>query len=360
MIYFLVTRRNRHPIKNFLRSRGKHYVNRITVIYYENLELLRSLKAGSFIFSDFDLLNPKQREVITRIFAQLKSRYPNLKLFNDPAKVLLRYDLLKRMYALGVNKFDVVRATESFDHLKFPLFIREADRHTGALTPLLHKAKEVKYHLRLLRALGYVPYDLLIVEFVDASAGDGVFIKMSGFVLGEKIMPRYLNYSPGWMVKSTVHPEDALMQQRHADVQEYMRTNPHKEWLQKVFKEANITYGRSDYALVNGELQLWEINLNPSFVRPPRKRKNDPSPQRLMRDEFYKQFFVALEETDYAGDEHLELSITKADLYAMRTSLWYRIKMGFRTRLVKKKPHYILMRNISYAVAKLWIRIFKA
>lgn len=355
MIYFLTTQRNSRQIRNFLRSRGAHFKDRLTVIYYENLERLRSLQAGSFIFSDFDLLTPGQRSVVVRIFNQLKSKYPELKLFNDPGKVLLRYDLLKRMRALSINKFDVVRASETFDHLKFPLFIREADRHTGPLTPLLHAAEEVRYHLRQLKALGYSLYDLLIIEYVDASSTDGMFIKMSGFVLGDQVMPRYLNYSPNWMVKSTVYPNDELMKQRQQEVEEYMRTNPHREWLQQIFKEANITYGRADYAIVKGELQLWEINLNPAFVRPPRKADRDPSQQRLMRDEFYKQFFVALDNADHQGEGQLELTITPADASEMRPPLWFRIKRGFHARLPKKKPRYILMRSVCYTIVKLWI-----
>lgn len=352
MIYFLTTRRNSKQIRNFLLAGGAHFEKRLTVIYYENLERLRSLKVGSFIFSDFDLLTPGQREVVTRIFNQLKSKYPELKLFNDPGKVLLRYDLLKRMHALGINKFDVVRGTESFDHLKFPLFIREADRHTGPLTSLLHSSEEVKYHLRVLKALGYSLYDLLIIEYVDASAADGMFIKMSGFVLGDTVMPRYLNYSTTWMVKSTMYPNDELMKQRQQDVEAYMRTNPHRQWLQQVFTEANITYGRADYAIVKGELQLWEINLNPAFVRPPKNTSDDPPQQRFMRDEFYKQFFKVLEEADYKGEGHLELTITGADASEMRPPLWFRIKRGFHARLHKKKPRYNLMRAICYALVR--------
>jgi hypothetical protein len=352
MIYFLTTRRNSKQIRNFLRSRGAHFAERLTVIYYENLERLRSLKAGSFIFSDFDLLTPAQREVVKRIFDQLKSRYPELKLYNNPNHVLLRYDLLKRMRALGINKFDVARASESFEHLKFPVFIREADRHTGPFTPLLHSSEKAKYHLRVLKALGYSLYDLLIIEYVDASATDGMFIKMSGFILGDTVMPRYLNYSTTWMVKSTVYPNDELMKQRQQDVEAYMRTNPHRQWLQQIFKEANITYGRADYAIVKGELQLWEINLNPAFVRPPRNADKDPSQQRLMRNEFYKQFFVALDEADHKGEAHLELTITQADAREMRPPVWFRIKRGFHARLHKKKPRYNLMRVICYALAR--------
>ena len=358
MIYFLVTRRNRFPMQNFLRSRGKHFADRITIVYYENLYKIKKLRAGTFIFSNLDLLTLEQREVIKKLYSHLHQRYPQLPLFNDPNKVLLRYDLLKRIYSLGLNRFNVARLTESLESLRFPLFLREADRHTGPLTPIIQNKKDLDRHIRILKFLGYAAHDLLAIEYLDASDKDGIYNKYSGFILGNRIMPRYLNYSPHWMVKSTIHAKNLLMKSRHAEVENYMRTNPHDAWLRKIFMEANITYGRSDYSLVNGEPQLWEINLNPGFVLPPRKRTWDNSEQRMMRDLFYKQFYEALEENDYTSEEEIHLSLSDEDITNMRVSLATRIRRGFHARLMKKKPHYTVMRKLCFAAARLWVRVF--
>jgi hypothetical protein len=353
MIYFLATRRNSHPIKNLLRSSGRHFVDRIRIIYFEDLSPLRNLQAGTFIFSDFDFLLPEQLDVVKKIYDQIRQHYPYLKLFNDPGKVLLRYDLLKKMHALGMNKFNVARASASFEHLHLPVFIREANRHKGPLTKLIQSFSEVHKNIRLLKLLGYPPSDLLVVEYVDVSDGDGIYNKYSAFMLGETVMPRYLNYKHNWMVKSNLDPNDELMQSKQKDVEKYMRDNPHAEWVQKIFELAGITYGRADYSFANHEPQLWEINLNPAFVQPPRKRKNDNSQQRLMRDLFYQQFFEELEKIDFKSNELVQVSISNEDLAKMKLSFSQRLKEGFHNKLMKKRLHYKLLRFICFSWARM-------
>ncbi len=352
MIYFLLTRRNSFTVRNFLRSRGSAFSDRIRIIHWEEIGHLKSIRAGTFVFSDLDFLTPPQRLVAVRIFRQLQNRYPHVPVLNNPEAVLLRYDLLKKMAESGINMFTIARANEPLSHLKYPVFIREADRHTGTLTQLLHSETEVKREIKKLNLLGYRSEALLVVEYVDASDG-GVFLKYSAFVLGDCVMPRYLNFSHDWNVKSMVSPEDVLMNSRKADVAAYMNTNPHADWLKMIFNTAGITYGRADYALVNGKLQVWEINLNPAFVRPPKRVTKDHQQQRLMRDVFYNRFMAELEKMNFTSDEMVQLTITRADEQQMRVGLWPRIREGFHNRLVKDKLRYRVMRKICLAVAGL-------
>ncbi|QOI96665.1 MAG: hypothetical protein HRU69_03800 [Flammeovirgaceae bacterium] len=354
MIYFLVTTRNSFPIRNFLRSRGKIFADRIRIIPWEQIGQLRDLRAGSFIFSDIDFLNGEQREVAKQIYNQLYSRYPHLRLLNNPEKVLLRYDLLKRMAASGVNSFDVTRADGPLGYLRYPVFIREADRHTGPLTTLLYSTDEIKHELRKLNLLGYRTNQLLIIEYLDVADDNGIYSKYSAFVLGDRVMPRYLNFSRSWKVKSMVDANDDLMRSRRAEVETYMQTNPHEAWLKTIFAQAGITYGRADYALVNGKLQLWEINLNPAFVRPPRKITKDHQQQRMMRDSFYNRFLDALEKVDVNEPEKIQLTISQAEEKLMQVSFKEKWKEGFHNRLVKDKPHYRLMRKVCFGVAS-WL-----
>jgi len=46
----------------------------------------------------------------------------------------------------------------------------------------------------------------------------------------------------------------------------YQKDNPHEEQLMSVFKAAGIEYGRIDYGVCNGRVQIWEINTNPWIV----------------------------------------------------------------------------------------------
>lgn len=354
MIYFLVTTRNSFPIRNFLRSRGKMFAGRIRIVPWEKIGVLRAIPAGTFIFSDLDFLNEAQREIAQQIYNRLHERYPHLTLLNNPEKVLLRCNLLKKMFDSGINTYNVARADERYDHLRLPVFIREADRHTGPLTPLLHNTGAVKHELRKLYLLGYRVHELLIVEYLDVADEDGIYAKYSAFVLGDRVMPRYLNYSRVWRVKSMVSPQDDLMKSRRAEVEAYMHTNPHEAWLKRIFTEAGITYGRADYALVNGKLQLWEINLNPTFVRPPRNISNDHQQQRMMRDSFYNQFLHELEKIDAPVQGTVQLPMSTTEERLMQFGLSEKWREGFHNRLAKGKPYYRLLRKICFAAAS-WL-----
>ena len=45
---------------------------------------------------------------------------------------------------------------------------------------------------------------------------------------------------------------------------DYVRTNPHADELRKLFGAANIEYGRIDYTIADGRIQVFEINTNPA------------------------------------------------------------------------------------------------
>jgi hypothetical protein len=46
----------------------------------------------------------------------------------------------------------------------------------------------------------------------------------------------------------------------------YQETNPHEDLLKEVCKRADVGYGRIDYSLLGEELQVWEINTNPTLI----------------------------------------------------------------------------------------------
>jgi hypothetical protein len=79
---------------------------------------------------------------------------------------------------------------------------------------------------------------------------------------------------------------------------DYVRDNPHEAELREIFRIANIDYGRIDYALLDGRVQTWEINNNPTIGRGlrPSSRAIDPE-LRETREEtkrvFYERFNAA-------------------------------------------------------------------
>jgi hypothetical protein len=53
-----------------------------------------------------------------------------------------------------------------------------------------------------------------------------------------------------------------------AEELDYLRVNPHAAPLLEVCRAAHIGWGRFDYSLLDGRIQVWEINASPLFVLP--------------------------------------------------------------------------------------------
>jgi len=57
---------------------------------------------------------------------------------------------------------------------------------------------------------------------------------------------------------------------KHAAEQEaYAAANPHSGQLMEIFKRARIEYGRIDYCIVDGYIEVFEVNTNPSVLSDP-------------------------------------------------------------------------------------------
>ncbi len=78
----------------------------------------------------------------------------------------------------------------------------------------------------------------------------------------------------------------------------YFKINPHEPELREIFRLAKIQYGRVDYSILNGTIQVWEINTNFDSLRITRGDKFDQICG-LPRDEYWaKKFELAFEEID--------------------------------------------------------------
>jgi hypothetical protein len=58
----------------------------------------------------------------------------------------------------------------------------------------------------------------------------------------------------------------------------YLESNPHEKQLMEIFRLARIEWGRIDYSLLDGRIQVWEINTNPHIIRRPEKIKKEILP----------------------------------------------------------------------------------
>ena len=101
-------------------------------------------------------------------------------------------------------------------------------------------------------------------------------------------MARHILHSKKWVLKKADLVDPPFAEEERI----YLTANPHEAELRRVFDLAHIEYGRIDYALLDGVVQVWEINSNPMIAVPPCRT----APDRLLgQGLFARQIRAALE-----------------------------------------------------------------
>jgi hypothetical protein len=284
MIHYLVTRAHCYTMLPFLKYWARDFQQHLKILTYESLWTLSELKPGTYIFTDIDRLTPLQRDYCSRLWSRLQHS-PGFRPVNHPTQSMRRYELLNTLYAQQINRFRAYRPTEPGTPWKFPLFIRLENRHR-ALSSLLHSQVELESALIGLKDR---PGEKLIVEFCNTSDEDGIYRKFSAYMVGETVIPIHIMRSQNWLVKGATINDPAARKEE----EEYLSNNPHQEQIRSLFKTARIEYGRIDYSLLDGDLQVWEINTNPTLL--PLKRLNG---RRELKTAFLRQYRKAMHELE--------------------------------------------------------------
>ena len=82
--------------------------------------------------------------------------------------------------------------------------------------------------------------------------------------------------STDWQVKEADLRAPELLREELA----FVEANPDEVRLREVFELAHVDYGRIDYSRLDGELQVWEINTNPTIVMPTYHQRRARAPVR--------------------------------------------------------------------------------
>jgi hypothetical protein len=186
---------------------------------------------------------------------------------NDPRRALTRLDLQNALHAAGINTFRVHVYRPDMPHPQFPVFLRWEKGHGGSISPLAHSADELHRLAReVLRTTGHRAGRLLAMEFCDTCGADGIYRKYAVMRVGEHLVPRHVFFSREWMQKTG----DLFDPDQVAEEAAFVAACPHRDAVLAAFDRAHITYGRMDYGVLDGRIQVWEINTNPGLV-PPRE-----------------------------------------------------------------------------------------
>ncbi len=301
MLYFVVTRAHAYTLRIFLETWGRSLSRRFRTIPYEDLFFLRELPRGAYLFADLERLSPDQLLAAKHIHGRLTA--DGVRCLNDPNRSLRRHDLLKMLHHEGVNSFNVHRLPEGLDAARLPAFIRHDDAHDGNLTPLLHTREALRDAFDALRQAGENPARLLAVEYRETADAAGIYRKYGAMRIGNRIIPRHILFSGNWMLKFSDRTNPEFM----AEELQYHDANPHETELRRIFDLAGIEYGRIDYAMHDGRIEVWEINTNPMILVSP---ADIAEPRLAGQKQSYVKMKTAFEELD-PGDApgHIRLRL---------------------------------------------------
>lgn len=300
MIHILAPERKIPLFQEYFDHWGREVSFRVRMHRYEQLPDRLFLEPGVWIFSDLDELDPAVLALVEKVHDGLVSG--GVPVLNDPRRVLRRKKLLEALYRQGLNCFRAAGLDGDLASLRLPVFVRQASDHLGPRTPLIHTRRELDRWIGTLVAWGAPAHDLLVVEFLDTASASGEYRKYAAFVLGGRILPRSVNRSRDWMVK---HDSTDFTLEFQEEELAYVEENPHREALAEVVEVAGIDYGRVDYAVLDGRVQTWEINLCPTIGRGarPSSRERPPEVQTVRRrakERFYRDFADAWRRVDRA------------------------------------------------------------
>jgi len=309
-ITFLVHKGKEYTIGKYFRSWGRELAAVVEVRNYPGLhatgrspwkrleQSLRGWRLGTLnrppeatgepqivVFADIERLDAREREGAVRLWEDVASHSDTALVLNHPTRSMRRFELLERLYREGINEFAVYRADRDPRPRCWPVFIRDEDEH-GSISPLIHDRSELD------RALGETERDRglagkMVVEYCDTSDEDGVIRKYGAFRVADRILARQVHFSLDWVVRFP----DIKTPQTAAEERRYVENNPRAEELLRIFETARVDYGRVDYGLRNGRIQVWEINTNPMILIPADRR--DPL-RREANDAFGRAFSEAL------------------------------------------------------------------
>jgi hypothetical protein len=262
LIYYLCTRAHAYTIGVLLRFYPTTLSPTLRILPYEDLFRAALLPRGSFVFTDFDRLAPTTLDRAAALYRHLGQSVP---VFNDPQRCPMRFELLRLLHERGVNDFTVYRLNDAARVQRYPVFVRHERGHHKPLTPLLASAAELDRALKSMAAR-HDPDDLMIVEFCNRLAADGRYRKYGAFRVGDTLYAQHCFMRESWYVKTPRYDGPAADWIEH---ETYVRDNPHAGRLREIFDLAQIEYGRVDYGVVDGRVQVYEINTNPTVLSDP-------------------------------------------------------------------------------------------
>jgi hypothetical protein len=262
MIVFLTVRHHLYTVEALCNQTFGPALPAVRSMAYESAFIAQAFHRATYIFTDIERLTNWERMLAADLYRALRDA--GCRCLNDPARVLTRYPLLRRLHQTGANAFTVWRLEDGIEQPRFPVFLRHEGDHGHPLTPLLETQEALDAAISALQAAGQPLSGVLGVEFCAEPYSPGLWTKFGTFRIGEIFSTDHAVFEDNWCVKYGVKglatTEHFLWERRH------VAANSFAETLTPAFELAAIEYGRADHAMVAGQLAVYEINTNPHLT----------------------------------------------------------------------------------------------
>jgi hypothetical protein len=278
MIYRVLPFGQHSDLDLYLMQFESNLLGRVRTLNYQEIAAGGRLPIGSYIFCALDQASPAELAMAQECWNLLEEKGLPLQLINRPSEQLHRYALLRECARLGRNSFRVGRLSALPHWNHFPAFIRDGRLHGSMNTKLLNTRWKLACNLlwmgKMMVIARFSLRDFLIMEFCDTRDGQGVYRKYSAYIVGNRIIPYSLIHSRNWAVRDSNSlwfseaRQSASEETMASEELDYVRDDPHAQWLRETFALARIGFGRIDYSVRDGVCEVWEINTHPTIAWP--------------------------------------------------------------------------------------------
>lgn len=261
VVWIVTTADHRYTLGDFpdrLAERGCH----LEALAWEDVLTRRYLDGGTYVLTDFDRLSPSELLAAAAVYRRLKGA--GLTVYNDPARMLRRDQLIARLRQGGLSSYHTWSPATGEMPDRYPVFLRAAAAHRGAISALLHDRAAAERRLNRAVEEGEALSDLIFIEYKgEAVDGTSHFQKHSAFRIGPNLFPANTVNQDRWQAKFGTAGL-ATDTQYHTELAE-MESFPQRDHLAACFDATGIEFGRIDFGFANGKPEVWEINTNPSL-----------------------------------------------------------------------------------------------
>lgn len=267
MLHYVARELHRYTIDGYLgahRKAGVALPVHIRPVSYETLLAVKHAPVGNYVFTDLDRLSGYEIDAATEIAKAVQAADPSALISNWPNRVLGRYALLRRLLEAGINSHGAWRLDEARAPTAYPVFIRREQDALGPESPLLHDECEYRAAIEALQKAGKGLGGRVAIQFRQEPDAAGIYRKYGAFCFRGRIVPQHLFVSHDWIVK---YSSMDLSPEIIAEEERYVFDNPHAAQLRRIFELAETDFGRIDYTIVDGRIEVFEINTNPTFPR---------------------------------------------------------------------------------------------